>query len=72
MLYFVQENPSYRGVWWSEGGHRLWYRFAPDEVDTEFYIPAESLWEMLAEAQKIPGWEEDCCPLVWYKAPDPK
>lgn len=69
VLYFVAENPLYRGRWWTDGGHNLWAVYAPDEVDLCFYIPQETFWPFLARAQRLPEWiVDDEMPIFWEEA----
>lgn len=69
LLFFVAENPTYRGCWWTAGGYFLWATYAPDEVDRCFYIPQETFWHFLALAQKIPEWcVGDEHPVFWKEA----
>lgn len=70
-LYYVNENPAYRGRWWTDGGDRLWATYAPDEVDRCFFIPPESFFQFLALAQRIPEWNVDGkFPLFWVQCND--
>jgi hypothetical protein len=69
VLFFVTENPLYRGSWWTREGHRLWASYAPDEVDQCFYIPQTEFWNFLMGAQKIPDWIVDNqFPFFWEKS----
>jgi hypothetical protein len=69
VLYFVAENPLYRGRWWTDGGHNLWATYAPDEVDNCFYIPQETFLSFLVLAQRLPEWIANHeMPIFWEEA----